>query len=176
MQPDRFTTLAQQALSAAGRTAITRSHAEVTPVHILAALLDDGDGVTASILARAKTDAARVTQVAASVLDRLPTVTAAEGAAVQPQTGPAAVKVLAQARSEADALEDSFVSTEHLLLALAAVSSDAAEVLTTVGLDRGRLLDSIGISIPGKEIVRVAETVEEAPGNLGNRFHIEPFG
>ena len=43
-------------------------------------------------------------------------------------------------------------------------------------LDRGRLFDSIGISIPGKEIVRVAETVEEASGNLGNRFRIETFG
>ncbi len=153
MGPGRFTTLAQAALSSAQRTAITRSHAEVTPVHILAALLGDGAGLTATILARAKTDAARVAQVVASVLDRLPTVTAAEGAVVQPQTGPATVKVLAQAQTEAAALKDSFVSTEHLLLALAAVSSDAAEVLTTLGLDRSRLLDAI------KEI-RAASGVE----------------
>ena len=153
MRPDRFTTLAQAALSAAQQTAITRSHAEVTPAHVLAALLEDGAGLTATILARAKTDAARVAQVVASVLDRLPTVTAAEGAVVQPQTGAATVKVLAQAETEAAALKDSFVSTEHLLLALAEVPSEAAEVLTTVGLDRGRLLDAI-------KAIRAASGVE----------------
>ena len=143
MQPDRFTTLAQAALSGAKRTALTRSHAELAPIHILAALLEDGAGVTATILARAKTDAARVAQVAESVLDRLPTVKAAKDAVVQLQTAPATVKVLDRAETEAHELGDSFVSTEHLLLALAEVSSDAAEVLTTVGLDRGRLLDAI---------------------------------
>jgi len=160
MQPDRFTTLAQAALSAAQRTATARSHAELTPVHILAALLDDDNGVATTILARAKADAARVAQVAASVLDRLPTVTAGAagaggtgGAAVRPQTAPATVKVLDQAETEAHTLGDSFVSTEHLLLALAAVSSDAAEVLTTLGLDRARLLDAI-------KAIRAASGVE----------------
>jgi len=153
MQPDRFTTLAQAALSAAQRSATTRSHAELTPVHILAALVEDSAGVTATILARAETDATRVAQVAASMLDRLPTVTAAKDAVVQPQTAPVTVRVLDQAQAEAAKLGDSFVSTEHLLLALAAVSSDAAEVLSTLGLDRGSLLEAI-------KAIRAASGVE----------------
>jgi len=173
MQPDRFTTLAQAALSAAQQTAITRSHAELSPIHILAAMLEDRAGITGSILARANVDAARVAQVAASVLDRLPTVKAADGAAVQPQTGPGAVKVLAQAETEATTLKDSYVSTEHLLLALAAVSSDAAEVLTTLGLDHDRLLEAINAIRAASGVEHVNEPDAESNFEALRKYGID---
>ena len=141
MSPDRFTTLARETLSTAQTIANTRSHAELAPLHILQALLDDGAGITRSILGRAGADAARVAEVVASTMDRLPTVRASSPAA--PQTSPATVAVLAQAEKESASLTDAYVSTEHLLLALAEVRSDASEVLTTLGLDRGRLLEAI---------------------------------
>ncbi|MHC4787022.1 MAG: Clp protease N-terminal domain-containing protein, partial [Planctomycetota bacterium] len=51
MRPDRFTTLAQEALASAQTLAITKSHAELTPLHVLVALLEDTAGITGSILA-----------------------------------------------------------------------------------------------------------------------------
>jgi len=152
MRMDRFTTLAKEALSSAQTTAITRSHAEVTPLHMLTALLEDPAGVTASIIDRAGIDAARVAEVAASAQDRLPTVTASTQEA-GPRTSPATIKVLGIAEKEAAGLTDSYVSIEHLLLALAAVPSDAADVLSTLGLDRSRLLEAI-------KAVRAASGVE----------------
>ncbi|MHC4710308.1 MAG: Clp protease N-terminal domain-containing protein, partial [Planctomycetota bacterium] len=140
MRPDRFTTLAQEALASAQTLAVTRSHAELTPLHILAALLADTAGITGSIMARAGVDAARVGEVARAELERLPKVS---GGAGQLQTSPATVQVLAEAEKKARDLKDAYVSTEHLLLAVADVKSDAKEVLSVNGVDAKRLAEAI---------------------------------
>ncbi len=142
MHMDRFTTLAQDALASAQTLAITESHGELSPLHILVALLDDAAGLTSSILTKAGVNRARVVEVARSELQRRPKVTS-QGGATQPQTSPSTVQVLAHADKEARALNDAYISTEHLLLALADVKGDAKEVLSVTGLDRRRLLDSI---------------------------------
>ncbi|MHC4427229.1 MAG: ATP-dependent chaperone ClpB [Planctomycetota bacterium] len=139
MNLDRFTTLAQQALAGAQSTALSRSHAEITPLHLLAALLEDRTAVCHSIIAKAGVDGARVAQIAAGELDRLPTVSG-QG---QPPTSPALVQVLTAAEKEAQTLKDSYVSSEHLLLALAEAKSLAKEALTVCGLDRKRLLEAV---------------------------------
>ncbi len=113
MRPDRFTTLAQEALASAQTLAITRSHAELTPLHVLAALLADTAGITGSIMARAGIDASRIGEVARAELERLPTVS---GGAGQPPTSPATVRVLTEAEKQALSLKDAYISTEHLLL------------------------------------------------------------
>jgi ATP-dependent Clp protease ATP-binding subunit ClpB len=140
MRPDRFTTLAQEALASAQALAMEKSHAELTPLHLLAALLEDTAGITGSIMARAGVDAARVDEVARAELERLPTVS---GGAGQLQTSPATVQVLAEAEKKARDLKDAYVSTEHLLLALAETKSDAKEVLSVNGVDAKRLLEAI---------------------------------
>ncbi len=150
MNLDRFTTLAQQALADAQSVAVGRSHAELSPLHILTALLDDQTGIAGSVIGKVGVDAARVAEIARSEVDRLPTV-AGEGAG--PQTSPATIGVLTQAEKEAKQLGDAYVSTEHLLLALAEVKSGAKEVLSVSGLDRDRLLSAI-------EAVRAASGVQ----------------
>jgi len=140
MRPDRFTTLAQEALASAQTLAVTESHAELTPLHILAALLQDTAGITGSIMARAGVDAARVGEVARAELERLPKVS---GGAGQLQTSPTTVQVLAEAEKKARDFKDAYVSTEHLLLALADVKSDAKEVLSVNGVDAKRLAEAI---------------------------------
>ncbi|MCP3906304.1 MAG: ATP-dependent chaperone ClpB [Planctomycetes bacterium] len=140
MQMDRFTTLAQQTLASAQSTAIERSNAELNPLHVLAALLDDAGGIGRSIIDRAGVDAARVTEVATREMNQLPTVS---GDAAQVQTAPSVVQMLGGAEQEAKTLGDAYVSCEHLLLALAVVKSPAREVLSVVGLDHARLLESI---------------------------------
>ncbi len=141
MRMDRFTTLAQQALADAQSLAVARSHAQLTPLHILVALLEDKGGLTGSIIAKAGVDAGRVAEVARAELERRPTVSG--GGAAQPQTSPETIEVLAEADKEARNLDDAYISTEHLLVALAEVTSDAKEVLSVSGFDRKRLLEAV---------------------------------
>ncbi len=131
MQMERFTTLAQEILAAAQSTATGSSHAELTPLHILAAMLEDRQGVVGSILAKSGLQPERVREVAEAELGRRPSVSGA-----QPRTAPDTMQVLQRAEAEAKQRGDSYVSTEHLLLALLEVPSDAREVLTSCGGDR----------------------------------------
>ncbi len=140
MQQDRFTTMAQSALAEAQSLAVSKSNSELTPLHLLTALLDEKSGIARSIFARAGVNADQVVQVARSELNRLPTVS---GGAGMPQLSPAMVQVLTEAEKESKALGDAYVSTEHLLLALAEIKSQAKEVLSVNGLTRKRLLEAI---------------------------------
>ncbi|MBM4107108.1 MAG: ATP-dependent chaperone ClpB [Phycisphaerae bacterium] len=138
MRIDRFTTLAQEAIASAQSAANAAGHSEVSPLHLLAAMLQERQSVAASILTKAGIDPARVRQVTEAELRRLPTV---QGAS--PQGGRALMEVLAAAEKEATRLKDSYVSSEHLLLALAEVAGPGREVLSAVGAGRARLLASI---------------------------------
>ena len=138
MRMERLTTLAQQALSDAQASAVSAQHGELSPLHVLAALLEDDNGIAASLLSKAGVSADRVRQVVGAELRRKPTVSGAE-----PRAGSDLMQVLNQADAEARELGDSYVSTEHLMLALAETKSDAKEVLSTVGVDRTRVLDAV---------------------------------
>ncbi len=120
MRMDRFTTLAQEALSGAQSLAVGESHAELTPLHLLAALLDDAGGIGHSLLDKAGVNPDQITQIVTSELSRLPTVSGSQAA-----VGSEMIEVLAIAEKESKELGDSYVSCEHLLLALAEVKSSA---------------------------------------------------
>jgi ATP-dependent Clp protease ATP-binding subunit ClpB len=138
MRMDRFTTLAQEALASAQGKALSASHPEMTPLHLLSAMLEDKAGVAHSILAKAGLNSARIAEITTGELSRKPSVSGA-----QPQASPAVMQVLTAAEKEAKSLKDSYISTEHLLLALSDVKSDAKEVLSVNGADHQRLLDAI---------------------------------
>ncbi len=142
MRMDRLTTLAQQALADAQSDAMTRSNPEVTGLHVLGALLKDRGAATWSVLDRVAGNAGRTAGVVESELKRLPTVS---GNAVQAGgAGRAVIDLLTRAEQESKKLGDAFVSTEHLLLALADTPGGAREILTTVGgADRGRIEQAI---------------------------------
>ena len=140
MRLDRFTNLAQQTLADAQSQAVSADHAELTPLHILASLLEDRTSIAHSIIGKAGVNADRVAEVAEAELNRLPTVS---GESAQPQTSPAAGHVLTEAEKQAKQLNDAYTSCEHLLLALMHVKSEAKEVLTVNGLDHERLLGAI---------------------------------
>jgi len=134
MRADRLTTAAQGVLAEAQSDAAAKGNPEVTGLHVLAALTADRDGAGVSVLTRAGADAARVGQVARAELARQPKASSGAGSA-----GRAIAEVLAKAEAEAKRLGDGYVSSEHLLLALAEVGGSAKEVLTTLGLDRRRI-------------------------------------
>src|SRR5438552_324381 len=152
MRMDRLTTLAQEALAAAQSMAMAGSHAELSPLHLLAALLEEPNSIAHSILAKAGVNSERIADIANSEINRLPKVSfsggdgagdSGGGGGGQPSTSPAIMQVLNTAEKEAKSLNDSYTSTEHLLLALADVKSDAKEVLSVNGVDRKRLLGAI---------------------------------
>ncbi|NRA56871.1 MAG: AAA family ATPase [Phycisphaerales bacterium] len=137
MTPDRFTTTAQQVLSAAQASAMGAGHAEVGSLHLLAAMLDDKSGPAASVLEKSGVRADRVSQVVEAELKSLPTTSSAAG-----QTGREMMGVLQKADAQAKAMGDSYIATEHLLLACAQ-DGGAKRVLDTVGASAKALEEAV---------------------------------
>jgi ATP-dependent Clp protease ATP-binding subunit ClpB len=117
MQTDRFTVKSQEALAAAQRLAGARRNPEVAPAHLLLTLLEQEGGIVVPVLRRAGADPERVRRRANEALDALPTVTG--DATSAPSLGSALIELLRRADEEARGMGDEYVSTEHLLLALA---------------------------------------------------------
>jgi len=138
LRPDRLTTTAQQVLADAQQDAVTRGNPEVTGVHLLAALLSDKSGPGWSIVQRSGSDPARIASIAASELGRLTTTSSGAGTA-----GRQVMEILTKADAEAKRLGDAYVSSEHLLLALADVSGQAKEVLSVNAADKKRLESAV---------------------------------
>jgi ATP-dependent Clp protease ATP-binding subunit ClpB len=117
MQADRFTLKSQEALAAAQRLAGARRNPEVAPAHLLVVLLEQEGGIVAPVLRRAGADPERVRRRANEALDALPTVSG--DATSAPALGSGLIELLRRGDDEARGMGDEYVSTEHLLLALA---------------------------------------------------------
>src|SRR5256714_5118518 len=127
MQADRFTIKSQEALAAAQRLAGARKNPQVAPEHLLVALLEQEGGIVVPVIQRAGADPEAIRKRANEALDRLPKVTgdATEAPGLDAKT----LEVLKRADEEARSFGDEYVSTEHLLLALAAdpqIATDAS--------------------------------------------------
>ena len=127
MDFNRLTLKSQEAIGAAQELARRNGNPEITPEHLLLALLDQE--LPRTLLAGR---AAEVQREAAEHVQRLPKVS---GGTQQPQVGAAFSRVLDRAEDEMRKLEDDYVSTEHLLLALDVVPRD--ELLATLKDVRG---------------------------------------
>ncbi|WP_418275148.1 ATP-dependent chaperone ClpB [Isoptericola jiangsuensis] len=127
----KFTTMSQQAVGDAVASASAAGNPQLEPAHLLAALLTQTGGVAVGLLEAVGADAQQVGQRTRAALVALPT---ASGSGVaQPTPSRAMQSVLTTATQEAEALGDEYVSTEHLLIAIAAGSSPAAQALTAAG-------------------------------------------
>jgi len=115
LDPNRWTLKTQEAFQAAIDDARARSNAEVTPDHLLAALLGQEEGVVLSVLQRAGVAPLTVRNRTQDALDRLPK---AYGGG-DPQLSRATRDLIEAADKERVDLHDEYLSTEHLLLALA---------------------------------------------------------
>src|ERR671916_403075 len=118
MHADRFTNKSQEAFAAAQRIAQARRNPQVTPHHLLVALLEQEGGIVVPVLDRAGADPEAVRRRANEALDAQPKVTG--DTEQSPGFDFAVSKLLETAEEEARKLSDEYVSTEHLLLALAA--------------------------------------------------------
>ena len=139
MRLDKLTIKAQEALAAAQSRAVEANHSEVGGLHLLAALLDDRDGIIRPLLAKLGVDGERLAAVVESELNRLPTLSGGS----QPGMSRDLNAVLAAAQKQADQLKDEYVSTEHLFLAMINTPSTAKDALVGLGVTRDAVLSAL---------------------------------
>ncbi|WP_375286027.1 ATP-dependent chaperone ClpB [Sphingomonas sp.] len=133
MNIEKFTDRAKGFLQSAQTVAIRMNHQQITPEHLLKALLEDEQGMAAGLIAAAGGDARRANTYVDAQLAKLPAVTGS-GAQTAPGLNNDAVRVLDQAEQIAQKAGDSFVTVERLLLALAlATNTPAGQSLAAAG-------------------------------------------
>ena len=136
MDTSKFTEKAQQAIVAAQSLATSRHHAEVTPEHLLVMLVEQAGGIVPAVLRKLALDPKTVAEDGRALLDTLPQ---ARGGDVR--RSPRMRLLFDVAQAEAGRLQDEYLSTEHLLVALAteAGRSPAADLLRKGGVTREAL-------------------------------------
>jgi ATP-dependent Clp protease ATP-binding subunit ClpB len=143
MQPDRFTIKSQEALQAAQRLADERRNPQTMPEHLLAVLLEQDGGIVAPILRKLGVDPTTVRQSNSHALDALPKLSGA-GSTGEPAGGSSElVQILRDAETEMRELSDEYVSTEHLLLAIAQHPGKAGDALRSNGATHDELLKAL---------------------------------
>ncbi|HSZ54442.1 MAG TPA: ATP-dependent chaperone ClpB [Tepidisphaeraceae bacterium] len=138
MRFDKFTVKAQEAVVRAQELAQRRDNAELMPVHLLASLLAEDEGVVHPLLEKLGANVGLIEQRIETALERLPSATG-----TQLGMGRATQEVFNDAQKEADRLKDEYVSTEHLMLALAKVKSEAQEILNAAGVKYDAILNAL---------------------------------
>ncbi len=135
MRMDQFTVKAQEALAAAQTAAERADHPEVTPEHLLQALVSQEGGVVPAALGKMGVKTGAILQDVEKALGALPHT---QGSATH--VSPRFDAVLKSALKEAEGLKDEYISTEHLLLALLDSKNVAADVLKRHGVSRDAFL------------------------------------
>ena len=150
MDTSKLTTKSRDAVSAALRTALTHGNPAAEPVHLLHALLMVPDNTVGALLAARGADPQVVDAAAQGAITKLPS---ASGSSVtQPSLSGGFARVLADAETRADQLGDNFVATEHLLIALASVSSEAKKILGDLGVTADGLAEAFNAARGDKRI------------------------
>jgi ATP-dependent Clp protease ATP-binding subunit ClpB len=140
MRYDKLTIKSQEALSEAQSLATTRGHSEIQPAHLLQALISQPEGSTVPVLQKLGVPLDVLRSELEKLCEQIPKVSGG----AQPQLSRATSRVLDAAFSEAENLKDEYVSTEHLLLAVASDKDDAAgRMLREVGAGREDLLKAL---------------------------------
>ncbi|WPB91911.1 ATP-dependent chaperone ClpB [Streptomyces malaysiensis] len=162
-----LTNKSRAALSAANDRAVSSGHADMTPAHLLLALLEGQDNENVmDLLAAVEADAALVRDGAERLLAALPSV---QGSTVAPpQASRELLAVIADATQRARELRDDYVSTEHLLIGIAAKGGQTAELLDRQGASAKKLAAAF-------EKVRGGQRVT-TPDPEGTYKALEKFG
>ncbi|MFI1369148.1 ATP-dependent chaperone ClpB [Streptomyces griseochromogenes] len=146
-----LTNRSREAINAASSRAVTGGHPDLTPAHLLLALLagQENENIT-DLLAAVEADQAAVRSGAERVLAGLPSVTGSTVAPPQPNRE--LLAVLADANERAKALGDEYLSTEHLLTGIAAKGGAAGEVLRKQGADAKKLQEAFRKARGGRRV------------------------
>ena len=156
MRQDNLTVKAQEALAAAREVAIARKHADVSPEHLLLALIAQDGGVVPRLLTKLGADPRLVSTDVDRALERAPKVS---GENLDVGVSHALKDVWEAAARQATAMKDEFVSTEHFALALAEANGAAGDALRRAGARKDALLEAL-VSVRGTQ--RVTDKDPEA--------------
>ena len=150
MNLNKLTERAQEAVLGAQKLAETLGHPQIEPEHLLISLLEQQDGVAPAVLRKMNADPADLARVMRGEIARGPQ---AYGGA-QPGVSPRLKLVVDLAEAEAERLKDEYVSTEHLLIAVASETgrSPAAKLLASRGITRDKLFEAL-TSVRGSQRV-----------------------
>ncbi|NYE95638.1 ATP-dependent Clp protease ATP-binding subunit ClpB [Psychromicrobium silvestre] len=139
----KFTTKTQEALSAAAMNASTAGNPQVEPAHMLKALMDQREGVAVALLKAAGVEPDTVSVRTSAAIKALP---ASSGSTVaQAQFSRFGLQAIQAAEQEAASMGDSYVSTEHLLIGIAAGADDVATLLRQAGAS----VEALRAALPG---------------------------
>ena len=147
---DQFTTRTQEALSAAVRDAAGRGNAHVEPVHVLKALLDQRDGIAVALIEGLGADVDALARQAERAITALPVASGATVASAD--LAQATYKVLKAAGDLARTRGDSFVSTEHVLISLAAPDAATGPMLAAAGVTPAALSTALDAARGGRRV------------------------
>jgi ATP-dependent Clp protease ATP-binding subunit ClpB len=146
---DKLTVKAQEALQAAQEIAAAASQQQIEPLHILAALLAQTEGVVSPLLAKLGVATDALTSSVQREIERLPKISGVG----QQFMSQASTEILNRAFDEADKFKDEYVSTEHLLLGIAQFSRDpAGTLLARNGANHEAILQAL-VSVRGSHRV-----------------------
>ena len=137
---DKLTLKAQEAMQAAQEMAARYGQQQVQPLHVLWALLAQGDGVVPPLLEKLGVSPTQLASEVEKQVERLPKVSGGSEQYLSPEAN----KVLERAFEEAQRLKDEYVSTEHILLGIAAAKRDSAgEILAKHGVTHETILQAM---------------------------------
>src|SRR5580765_6423014 len=140
---DKFTVKAQEAVQRANEIAAEHGNPEILPVHLLAALIEDREGIVPPVLEKLSVGPEAVLSDVYKEIEKLPKVS---GEAAQPAMSYQLNQLLDKAFKEADNFKDEYVSTEHLLLAATALKRDPAqELLARHGATHDAILKALQV-------------------------------
>ncbi|CAN5576461.1 ATP-dependent chaperone ClpB [soil metagenome] len=138
---EKLTVKSQEAIQAAQGNAAENGNPEVLPLHLMAALLEDREGVVLPVLEKVGVPVEQLLSGVNTAITKLPKV---QGSAAQPGLSQALQRILEQAFKEAENFKDEFCSTEHLLLALAKAKNEPVQVaLQSFGATHDAILKAL---------------------------------
>ena len=150
MNTEKLTTKSRDAVTAAVRQALTAGNPSAEPVHLLHGLLLTPDNTVGHLLTAVGADPAAVDARATEDISKQPSSTGSS--VTQPTISGALARVLATAETLAEQLGDQFVATEHLLIGLASVESQARTILTRAGATAEKLTKAFEEARGGKRV------------------------
>ncbi|MCP4477514.1 MAG: AAA family ATPase, partial [Planctomycetaceae bacterium] len=136
---EKLTTKAQQAIAYAQNKASVMGHPEITPVHLMASLLEETDGIVAPLLEKMNAPIQQLADMVETELKRIPSSTSTN----KPDLSRELQKVLDSAATISENMQDEFVSTEHLLLGLLKTEGQAKRLLELNAVSESAVLDGL---------------------------------
>jgi ATP-dependent Clp protease ATP-binding subunit ClpB len=163
---DKFTVKAQEAIQRANDLASEHGNPELMPVHVLAALVEDKEGIVVPVLEKIGIGPQSVLSEIYKEIEKLPKVSG--GGAHQPTMSSQVNQLLEKSFKEADTFKDEYVSTEHLLLAITSLKRDPAqELLARHGATNQAILKAL-TSVRGSQ--RITDQNPEAKYQALERY------